>query len=366
MTIPFVDLKAQYSAIKEEIDGAIADVVRSTQFIGGGKLSAFEHNFADYVEAEHAIGTSSGTSAIHLALVAMGIGGGDEVITAANTFIATTEAITHAGARVVLVDVIDDTLTIDPAQFEAAITSRTKAVIPVHLYGQSADMDAIRSVAAKHSIKIIADAAQSHGARYKGVRKAIQGDVTCFSFYPGKNLGAYGDGGMIVTDDPELAQRIRMLGNHGRYEKYAHLVEGYNYRLDTLQAAILDVKLGHLDEWTERRRSRARLYDAAFANGVIRPVHEGPDRYHVYHLYVVRTRHRDVLLEGLKAKGISAGIHYPIPLHLQKAYNYLGLEEGTFPISEVAAGEIISLPMYAELTDDMIGEVVQAVQETLS
>jgi dTDP-4-amino-4,6-dideoxygalactose transaminase len=365
MGIPFVDLKAQYKTIKSEIDQAVSEVIESTAFVGGERLERFEKNFARYTGSKHAVGASSGTSALHLALHVLGIGRGDEVITATNTFIATTEAISQTGAAPVLVDVDDETLTLDPNKVEAAVTPRTKAIIPVHLYGQCADMDAIRAIARRHSLKVIVDACQAHGAMLGGKREAILGDVTCYSFYPGKNLGAYGDGGAVVTDDGDLAEKMRSVGNHGRLDRYTHSAEGFNYRLDALQAAILDVKLGHLDEWNERRRSRAKLYDAAFANGPVRPVREGAGRYHVYHLYVVRTRARDVLLEGLAKRGVSAGIHYPVPLHLQVAYKRMGLGVGSYPVAEKAAVEIVSLPMYPELSDEMVGEVVRATKDIL-
>lgn len=362
MRIPFVDLKAQYATIKDEIDETINAVVESTQFIGGERLVTFEKNFADYSGAKYGVGCSSGTSAIHLALCALGIGKGDEVITACNTFIATTEAITHSGAKTVFVDVIDETQNIDPERIEAAITPRTRAIIPVHLYGQPALMDPIRDIALRHGLKVIADAAQSHGAEYKGSRRGTLGDITTYSFYPGKNLGAYGDAGMAVTDDSELADRMRLLANHGRYDKYSHIEEGYNYRLDTLQASILDVKLRHLDRWTEKRRSHAARYAEAFTNGSIRPVQENPYCKSVYHLYVVRLTDRDRAVEVLGAKGIATGVHYPVPLHLQKAYEYLGYSEGAFPNAEQATREIVSLPMFAELTDEMVGEVITALK----
>jgi dTDP-4-amino-4,6-dideoxygalactose transaminase len=365
MGIPFVDLKAQYKTIKSEIDQALSEVLESTSFVGGERLERFERHFAEYTGSKHAVGASSGTSALHLALHVMGIGRGDEVITATNTFIATTEAISQAGATPVLVDVDDRTLTIDPEKTESALTPRTKAIIPVHLYGQSADMDAIREIARRHSLKLIVDACQAHGARLNGSREAILGDVTCYSFYPGKNLGAYGDGGAIVTDDGVLAEKMRSIGNHGRLDKYTHSAEGFNYRLDALQAAILDVKLGHLDQWNEKRRSRAKRYGAAFAGGPVRPVGEVPGRYNVYHLYVVRTPDRDRLIEGLAKRGISAGIHYPVPLHLQVAYKHMGLGPGTYPVAEKAAREIASLPMYPELSDEMVDEVVAATKEIL-
>jgi len=365
MGIPFVDLKAQYKTIKNEIDPAVSEVIESTHFVGGERLERFERHFAGYTGSKHAVGASSGTSALHLALHVLGIGRGDEVITATNTFIATTEAVSQTGAAPVLVDVDDKTLTIDPEKVEAAITPRTKAIIPVHLYGQCADMEAIRDIARRRSLKLIVDACQAHGAKLNGSREAILGDVTCYSFYPGKNLGAYGDGGAIVTDDGDLAEKMRSVGNHGRLDRYTHSAEGFNYRLDALQAAILDVKLGHLDEWNEKRRSRAKRYNAAFTDGLVRPVIEGTGRYHVYHLYVVRTPDRDRLIEGLGKRGISAGIHYPVPLHLQIAYKHMKLGPGAYPVAEKAAGEIVSLPMYPELTDEMVDEVVGATRELL-
>ena len=365
MGIPFVDLKAQYKTIKNEIDEAVFGVIESTHFVGGEKLEAFERHFADYAESKHAVGTCSGTSALHLALTVLGVGRGDEVITAANTFIATAEAISHTGATPVFVDVDEKTLNIDPEKAERAITPRTKAIVPVHLYGQSADMDAMRDIASRHSLALVVDACQAHGAKYKGSRKAILGDATCFSFYPGKNLGAYGDGGMILTDDGDLADKMRRLGNHARLDRYTHFAAGYNYRLDALQAAILDVKLRHLDEWNDKRRSRAKRYDAAFADGVVRPVGEGAQRHHIYHLYVVRTKQRDRLLGELGTRGISAGIHYPVPLHLQQAYAHLGIKRGAFPVTEAAADEIVSLPMYPELSDEMIDQVARTTREIL-
>jgi dTDP-4-amino-4,6-dideoxygalactose transaminase len=366
MSIPFVDLKAQYATIKDEVTQAISEVVESAWFIGGPKVAEFEKNFAAYVGAKYGVGASSGTSALHMGIAALGIGPGDEVITAANTFIATSEAITHSGATPVFVDVEDSSLNIDPARIEAAITPKTRAIIPVHLYGQPADMNPIRELAKKHNLKVIADAAQAHGATYHGERQGILGDVTCYSFYPGKNLGAYGDAGIVVTDNKDVAEKAEMLANHGRHEKYTHKAEGYNYRLDAVQAAVLDVKLKHLDDWTDKRRSRAKRYDQAFADGPVRPVGECEDRTCVYHLYVIRTQDPEKLGAALGDKGIATGIHYPIPLHLQEAYQHLGLAEGSFPVTEKAAGEILSLPMYPELTDEMVDEVVAAVKEVLA
>ncbi len=361
MRIPFVDLKTQYSRIKKEIDAAIAGVIDSTQFIGGRYVADFENNFAAYAGAEFAVGVSSGTSALHLALDALGVGPGDEVIMPCNTFIATAEAVSLTGATPVFVDVLEDGLLADPDLMESAVTPRTKAVIPVHLFGQAADMGAARGIASKHGLALVADAAQAHGSRLDGNAPNILGDVTCFSFYPGKNLGAYGDGGMVVTDDADIAGRIRVLANHGRSDKYVHEVAGYNYRLDGLQAAVLDVKLKHITQWTEQRRSRAALYDSIFSGSEVVPVKEVDGRYHVYHLYVVRIKNRDEVRKVLADAGIASGIHYPIPLHLLKAYEHLGITEGACPNAEKAAKEILSLPIYPELTDDMVKSIAEAV-----
>jgi len=359
--IPLVDLKAQYASIKDEIAAALKDVLDNTAFILGENVEKFEENFAKYCGAKHAIGVSSGTSALHLSLVACGFENGSEVLTVPNTFIATTEAVEHAGLKPVFVGIDKDTYTLDPTKIEAAITEKTRAIIPVQIYGQSCDMDPILEMAEKHNLRIIADCAQAHGAEYKGSRSKILGDAGCFSFYPGKNLGAYGDGGMIVTDDNELAEKIRMLRNHGRKSKYEHLIIGYNHRLDALQAAVLDVKLKHLDAWTESRRKNAKLYDELLEN-VITPV-EAEGRKHVYHLYVIRNKKRDELKEKLKESGISTGVHYPIPLHLQPAYSSMGIGEGSFPLVEEYADEILSLPIYPEMTDEQVKHVAENVNK---
>jgi dTDP-4-amino-4,6-dideoxygalactose transaminase len=360
MAVPFLDLKAQYASIKSEIDAAIAGVVESCHFIGGETVRRFERNFAAYSDAAHAVGTCSGTSALHLALLGAGVKRGDEVITACNTFIATTEAITHAGARPVLVEADEATQLIDPARVEAAITPKTRVIVPVHLYGQPADMDAMRDIAARRSVKIVADCAQSHGSSIDGNRKKTLGHTSAFSFYPGKNLGAYGDGGLLATDDEEVATYLRALGDHGSKEKYHHLYEGWNYRLDAIQAAVLDVKLKHLDRWTERRRAHAARYDQAFAGTAVKPIVALPKRTHVYHLYVVQVADREKFIARLKERGIGTGIHYPLPLHLQPAYAHLGYRKGAFPIAEKVVSRIVSLPMYAEMTDAMVDEVADA------
>ncbi|PJB35242.1 MAG: erythromycin biosynthesis sensory transduction protein eryC1, partial [Deltaproteobacteria bacterium CG_4_9_14_3_um_filter_51_14] len=314
--IPFVDLKAQYDGIKEEIDKAISDVISKTAFVGGPFLESFEKSFASFCGVKNCVGVGNGTDALYIALRALGIGPGDEVITVANSFIATSEAITMTGARVVFVDINPRTYNIDVTKIEEKVTPRTKAIIPVHLYGQPADVDPIIAIAKKHGLKIVEDAAQGHGGLYKGRRIGSIGDLACFSFYPGKNLGAYGDGGAVVTNDDALADKVRMIANHGRMEKYNHKLEGVNSRLDGLQAAILDVKLRHLPAWTDGRRRNAALYNDYLAgSGVVTPV-EIPDVTAVYHLYVVRVpdRRREALQEHLKQSGIATGIHYPIAL----------------------------------------------------
>ncbi|MEK7482518.1 MAG: DegT/DnrJ/EryC1/StrS family aminotransferase [Patescibacteria group bacterium] len=351
MSIPLVDLKAQYASIKQEIDQAVFGVLESCNFILGGEVESFEKEFADFCETKYAIGCANGTDALTLALRALGIKQGDEVITQPNTFIATTEAITANGARPVFIDIESDTFNINPELIEKAITPKTKAILPVHLFGQPAKMDKIMAIAQKYNLKVIEDAAQAHGAKYYSKRAGSFGDIACFSFYPGKNLGAYGDGGAVATSDEQLAQKIRMLRNHGREKKYEHEMEGVNSRLDELQAAVLRVKLRHLDEWNKARRERADIYNRLLQdiNGLVLPF-EVSGAESVYHLYVVRAQNRDKLQAVLKEQGIASGVHYPIPLHLQPAYQWLGLGKGDFPEAEKSADEILSLPMYPELS----------------
>jgi dTDP-4-amino-4,6-dideoxygalactose transaminase len=369
LEIPFVDLKAQYESIKGEIDQAIADVIASSAFIGGPYVKAFETAFAAFCGARHCIGVGNGTDAIFLTLKAMGIGRGDEVITAANSFIATSEAITMAGARVVFVDIDPRTFNIDPTKIEKKVTIKTKAIIPVHLYGQPADLDPILEVARKNGLKVIEDAAQAHGARYKNRNIGTIGDAACFSFYPGKNLGAYGDGGAIVTGDEALAARIRMLANHGRVDKYDHRIEGVNSRLDGLQAAILNAKLPRLAAWTEARRRNAYLYNELLGgvSNLEIPV-EMDDVRAVYHVYVVRVRNgkRAWLQHLLKSNGISTGVHYPIALPALSAYSHLGHRDGDFPEAVSASKEILSLPMFPELTEEQIRYTSGLIRENLS
>lgn len=362
MEVPFVDLKRQYASIKGEIDAAVQDVLDKTAFIMGENVKNFEDNFAKFCGVKHAIGVSSGTSALHLALLAVGIKAGDEVITVPNTFIATAEAISHTGAEVKFSDVDTETYTIDVSKIR--ITDKTKAIIPVHLYGQMAEMDALMDFAEDNNLRVIEDAAQAHGAEHKNRKAGTIGDVGCFSFYPGKNLGAYGDAGMVVTNNDEIAEKVRILRDHGRSEKYEHRVVGFNHRIDALQCAILNVKLKHLNTWTDARRKNAKLYNELLSevDGVITPVEKEYNK-HVYHLYVIRTKRRDEMQKYLKSKGISTGIHYPIPLHLQPAYKYLNYKKGDFPITESCTDEILSLPMFAELKEDEIRYVCDKIKE---
>jgi len=365
--IPLVDLKRQYQSIKSEIDAAIQDILDRTAFVGGAGLKKFEQDFADLTGAKYGIGVASGTTALWISLLALGIGEGDEVITVPNTFIATTEAITQVGAKVKFVDVDEETYNMNVSQLEAAITDKTKAVIPVHLYGQPVDINEIDAIAKKHGLKVIYDACQSHLAEYKGQPIGKFGDAVCYSFYPGKNLGAYGDGGMITTNDKALAEKMAMLIDHGRMagKKYEHDMEGYNCRLDSLQAAILDVKLKHIANWTKGRQNAADMYNAHLKDVGIGLPKALEDRSHVYHLFVVRTDNRDEVKQFLNDNGIGAGIHYPIPLHLQKAYEYLGHKEGDFPVSEKGALGILSLPMFPELTEDDVKEVVSLLKKAI-
>jgi dTDP-4-amino-4,6-dideoxygalactose transaminase len=359
--IPYVDLKAQYRSIKAEIDAAVSEVLESSQFVLGKEVAAFEQEFAAYCESSHAVGVNSGTSALHLALLAAGVGPGDEVITVPFTFVATVAAIRYTGARAVYVDIDPRTFTMSPDALEAAISPRTKAIIPVHLYGHPADMDPILAVARRHGIIVIEDAAQAHGARHQGRRAGSLGDLACFSFYPGKNLGAYGEGGMVVTGDKTLADKIRVLRDWGQSSRYYHDVLGFNYRMEGIQGAILRVKLRHLDAWTAARRRHAALYTELLADSGISVPQEAAFAEHVYHVYAVRCPNRDELGQALNTAGVQTGIHYPVPVHLQKGYHDPAYRKGDFPHSEQAAGEVLSLPMYPELTDPQIETVCSAV-----
>ena len=364
--IPFVDLKAQYASIKTEVNAAIQGVLDSCQFTLGSEVAAFEQEFAAYCQAKHGIGVNTGTSALHLALLAANIGPGDEVITVPFTFVATVSAICYTGATPVFVDIDPRTFTMDVTKIEAAITARTKAILPVHLYGQPADMDPILEIARRRGLIVIEDAAQAHGAEYKGRRAGSMGDMGCFSFYPGKNLGAYGEGGMVVTNNAEYTRTIRMLRDWGAEKKYQHVLKGYNYRLEGIQGAVLRVKLRHLETWTEARRAAAKCYDKLLAgSGVPTPEAMAYAR-HVYHVYAIRTGQRQQWQDALNAQGIQNGIHYPIPVHLLPAFADLGYTVGQFPHSEQAANEVLSLPMFAELTAEQCEVVANAIRSLAS
>lgn len=364
MKVPFLDLKAQYVGLKDEIDAAIQGVLDKTAFAGGPFVERFEKTFAVYCQCPFACGVGSGTDALLFALIGLGIGAGDEVITVPNSFIATAEAISYCGARPVFVDVDARTQTLDPARLEAAITPRTRAVIPVHLFGQTADMDPIMEMAGRRGIFVIEDACQAHGAEYKGRRAGSLGDAGCFSFYPGKNLGAYGEAGAVTTGNAELAANVRMLRDHGQPEKYRHSMIGWNGRMDGIQGAVLSVKLQRLDDANERRRAHAAEYGRWLTGvrGVSLPVERDGSR-HVFHIYGIRVADRDRVMKHLQGKDIGCGIHYPIPIHLQEAYAQLGLGRGMFPVAEACAKELLSLPMFPELTSEQIEFVAGAVRE---
>jgi dTDP-4-amino-4,6-dideoxygalactose transaminase len=366
LEIPLCDLHAQYRAIAPEIDAAIAEVVRSTRFIGGPILDQFEKEFALACDASHAVGVGSGTAALHLAMIAAGVGPGDEVVTVSHTFIATAEPVISLGARVRFVDIDERTYNMDPSQLEAALTERTKAIIPVHIYGQPADLDPILSIARSRGITVIEDAAQAHLARYRGRTVGSIAPFATFSFYPGKNLGAYGDAGAITASDASSAERMRALANHGRAEKYLHREEGFNYRLDSIQAAVLQVKLRHLRDWTEGRRRIARMYGERLSRlERVRTPFVPEWAEPVWHLYVVRVPQRDRVLSRLREDGIDAGVHYPVPLHLQPAYEYLGGKKGDLPVTERIADEILSLPIFPEMTAEQVDRVVESLERAL-
>lgn len=365
--IPLVDLKAQYAALKPDIDAAIARVIANTSFIGGKEVTDFEAAFAQFQRTKRAVGVASGTGALYLVLKALGVGAGDEVITTPHTFIATVEPIEQLGAKTVLVDIDPRTFNIDPAQIEAAITPRTKVIMPVHLYGQIAPMDAIMDIARKHGLHVVEDAAQAHGAELNGQRAGAWGIAACFSFFPGKNLGAYGDAGAVCTNDDALANLIAKLKDHGRMSKYEHDELGYGERIDALQAAILGAKLPHLEAGNAARRRCAAYYDAALAGipGVETPVPMAGSAP-VYHLYTVRVRgDRDAILAELNKRGIGAGVHYPIPVHLQPAMRAYGGKPGDFPHAESAAKSLISLPIYPEMTTEQLSQVVEELIDVI-
>lgn len=375
MNVPFLDLKAQYLPIKDEIQSALNKVLEQTAFAGGPFVAQFEKEFAEFCQAEHCVGVGSGTDALWLALLALGVGPGDEVITVPDTFIATAEAITYCGATPVFVDVDEKTYNMDPNKLEHYLATCTlgpeprrlpKAIIPVHLFGQTADMDPILEIAKKYGLSVVEDACQAHGALYRGKPAGSMGTAGCFSFYPGKNLGAYGEAGAVTTNNAELATKMRMIRDHGQEKKYYHGCIGWNARMDGFQGAILSVKLKYLPSWNDGRRKNAALYSSLLSgsDAIIMPK-EMDYAKHVYHIYAIRTKNRDELIAKLGEKGVNCGIHYPVPIHLQNAYQSLGLKMGSFPVAEKVASEFVSLPMFAELTEEQIRYVAGEVKECL-
>ncbi len=366
MAVPFLDLRAQYQTIKAEVDQAIQSVVSDCAFALGKYVFQFEEHFAAFCNTKHAAAVNSGTSALHLAMLALGIKAGDEIIVPANTFIATCEPISYIGAKPVLVDMDEATYTLDPQTLKDAITEKTKLIIPVHLYGRPAEMDAILDIANERSIPVLEDAAQAHGATYHGRKAGSMGIAGCFSFYPGKNLGAYGEGGAVVTNSDQLAAEMRKLRDHGMSKKYHHEVVGYNYRMEGIQGAVLDVKLQHLEQWNDARRAHARAYSEALANLPIKVPPADDHCQSVWHLYVVGVEEREALMAFLKEREIYCGIHYPIPVHLQPAYAELDYHEDDFPVTEKWAKRIVSLPMFAELRDEQIAGVIDGIRKFLA
>ena len=366
MRVPFLDLKAHHAPMIEEFGGAIRKVIQSGAFAGGPFVERFEEELAGYCGSKYAIGVGNGTDAIWLTLLALGIGEGDEVITVPNTFIATAEAITYCKARPVFVDVDETTFTMDPAELKKSLTARTKAIIPVHLFGQTADMNPILEFARAHGLFVIEDAAQAHGAEYKGRKAGTMGDAGCFSFYPGKNLGAFGEAGAVVTNDAELRQKIQNLRDHGQTRKYYHTLMGWNCRMDGIQAAVLSIKLRYLEEANRLRREHASQYNQAFAGiDAIATPFEANYARHVYHVYAIRVQERDDVWWSLQGKGIGCAVHYPVPIHLQEACRNLGYTPGAFPVAENLAEEFLSLPMFPELTEEQIEYVVRCIGEAV-
>jgi dTDP-4-amino-4,6-dideoxygalactose transaminase len=361
MEVPFLDLKAQYRSIKTEVDKAVLDVLASTTYVLGPEVEKFEREFAELHQAKFGIAVNTGTSALHVALLAAGVGAGDEVITVSMTFIATAAAIRYTGATPVFVDVDPETCTMDVSQIEAKIGPRTRAIMPVHLYGQPADMDPIMEIAARRNLIVIEDAAQAHGAEYKGRRVGSIGHIAGFSFYPGKNLGAYGEAGIATTNDPKAAHTMRLLRDWGQEKKYYHDVHAFNYRMDAVQGGVLRVKLRHLEKWTQARRAHAAAYNDLFRAAGIKHVRESAGRRHVYHIYSVFHEHRSDLQRALLEAGVQTGIHYPVPVHLQRAYASLGYKAGDLPVTERIANQQLSLPMFAELADEQIRYVADAI-----
>jgi dTDP-4-amino-4,6-dideoxygalactose transaminase len=365
-TVPVVDLRGQYSQIRDEILRAVKEVADSTSYILGPKVSEFERAFADYVGAKHCIGVNSGTSALHLALICAGVGRWDEVITVPMTFIATSWAVSYVGARPVFVDVDPQSYTMDPAQVERRITPRTRAILPVHLYGQMANLEPLLDISRRRGVPLIEDAAQAHGAEYRGKRAGTFGLAGCFSFYPGKNLGALGEGGAVVTDDDDVAARIRALRDHGQTRRYHHDELGFNYRMDALQGAVLGVKLNYLDRWTEARGRLSDRYRMLLRGLQLQLPEVAPGNRHAWHLFVVLHSMRADLRRELESRGVQTGMHYPIPLHLQKAYRHLGHREGEFPVAERIGRECLTLPLFPEMTIQQQDAVVEALEEILT
>lgn len=360
--IPLVDIKSNYLSIKNDIDSAITNIIDNASFIMGKPVLDFEKEYAKATESKFCISTSNGTSSVLLALQAIGLKLGDEVITVPNTFIATTEGVTLLGGKIKFVDVEEKTLLMNPELLEKQITKKTKAIIPVHLFGQMADMEKIKEIADKHELKVIEDAAQAHLATFKGKQPGYYGDIACYSFFPAKNLGCFGDGGGITTNNDEYAKKMAMMRDHGRISKYEHLMEGFNFRLDALQAAILSVKLKYLNKWTNQRRENARIYNELLPDNVQIPF-EAENRKHVYYAYQIIVEKRDEISHYLEQQGISSGVYYPIPLHLQKAYEYMNLKKGSFPVTEKACERLLALPMFPELKEGDIKYICNKVEE---
>lgn len=365
--VPLIDLKIQHRSIASEVESAIRKVCENTAFILSDEMKAFEQEFADYCGAKHGIGVANGTEALFLALVALGIGSGDEVIVPANTFIATAAVVSHTGATPVFVDCDPDTYCIDASKIPQAITERTKAIMPVHLYGHPADMDAVNEIARSYGLRVVEDCAQGHGTHYRGKHVGTLSDVAGFSFYPSKTLGAYGDAGIVLTNDDATAEKLRLLRDNGRTSWYEHAIVGYNSRLDGIQAAVLRIKLRHLDEWVEARRRHAQHYEELLSGveGIALPV-EKPYGRHSYYVYVIRVPDRDGFMSRLKEKGVGCGIHYPVPLHLQPAFAALGGREGDHPVAEEYAKHIVSIPMFPELTPEQVEEAASAIKEAVA
>ena len=366
MQVPFLDLKAHHAELRGEIDSAIREVIDSGAFAGGPFVERFEEDFAKFCGVPYSVGVGNGTDALWFALLALGVGPGDEVITVPMTFLATAEAISFCGATPVFVDIDEETYTMNPTLLEKAITPRTKAIIPVHLYGQIADMDPILAIAKRHNLYVVEDACQAHGAEYKGRKAGSIGHVGCFSFYPGKNLGAFGEAGSSITSDEQLKRKMQVLRDHGQERKYHHSMIGWNGRMDGIQGAVLRVKLKRLAIANIARQTHAHLYSTLLASvkDVIIPM-EGKDRLHVYHIYAVRVQNRDQVLKNLSDRGIGCGIHYPVPVHLQVAYAFLGHKAGDFPVAERCGREFLSLPMFPELTESQVERVVHELREAI-